>query len=559
MKAAHCIALPVHAVLLGVCVLLVALCGAGTTAYAELAIRDDWAAEGELTVEGDGWKARFARQDGALVFSSQEQSIRIGPFSAGGREADQLVSCEVVETGAAATVRATFAAGRENIACRFRFTDYGTLQIAPEESMAGVCVRSPIAVGVLPGRRLEDALYRPDQFPDTETIHVPAENWFAGLLRGNGGIVACAWADGEQGVSLLLGGDGAERSVEAIRIGLGGKELFLELLTAPGIWHKEKPELDYLEKDTEIDWKRPFPATYKAQLLMKAESTTPRTFTFGNGRRSRWRPEIGSYVWPVWFDGDQAWMHLGKRVPPKGDLVVYPVEGGDNTLMGFVNRTPLAQPIAKRNVGGGLPDGPRGAPNVGYNACWGTHLLRRTIYTLGLQEREKEFLREHVDYLADRVAMVQTRNAGYAAFIEEMRGRVSGWLDKENDTPVRDYLEGMLEHVGRVEEGYRSKMELYGDNTPEAHIAHADRNAERLKELIETPGPEVYSECERLVGDFNRLAWGHNESTNMRFSMLTREWAQAAALDCADVPEAMEYARQIRAAIRQALNDAPDW
>jgi hypothetical protein len=45
----------------------------------------------------------------------------------------------------------------------------------------------------------------------------------------------------------------------------------------------------------------------------------------------------------------------------------------------------------------------------------------------------------------------------------------------------------------------------------------------------------------------------------MRFSMLARERAEKAASACADKPKAMEYARTIRAAIRDALNSAPPW
>ena len=90
-------------------------------------------------------------------------------------------------------------------------------------------------------------------------------------------------------------------------------------------------------------------------------------------------------------------------------------------------------------------------------------------------------------------------------------------------------------------------------------MARGDRAAERLKELLETPGPEVYPECEELIDSCNRLAWGHAESAGMRFSMLAREWAQKAASQSADNLAAVQYAQAIRASIRDALDRAPPW
>jgi len=66
-------------------------------------------------------------------------------------------------------------------------------------------------------------------------------------------------------------------------------------------------------------------------------------------------------------------------------------------------------------------------------------------------------------------------------------------------------------------------------------------------------------ECEYLVNRMNRLSWAHDETTGMRFSMLTREWAQEAARACAELPAALLYAGTLRALIRDALNGAPPW
>jgi hypothetical protein len=542
--------------------MLLVLCCACDVAHAEITVRDQWQQTGKVSVEGAGWSVSFAKDDAAVVLASENQVVRIVPFDDAGVPADAIVSCELAQTNSPeqAEVLVVFSAGMKRLAASFLFRREGTVRIRPAEAMRGVLVRSPIAIGVLPGIQLEDILYRAEDYPDIGEVHVSAENWFAGLLDGNDGIVACAWPDGGQRISLINGGDGAKPLFGAIKIELAGADLDLAVLAAPAIWHIEKLEPGYLERDIAIEWKRPFPATYKTQLLLRGETTIPRTFVFRKKAFNQYLPEAGECAWPVWFNGDRAFMRLSKKIPPRGEAIIYPMEDGEKTLMGFLHRTPVADIIVQRNKRAELPHGPRDAANVGFVACGGTGLMRRTIFAMGLQHREKEFLTEYADFLADYVAIVQKRHIGYFRFIDETRKKLVTWLEERGDDPeVRDYLEQMIQEADRTEESLRRKMELYGDTTPQEHIAHADRATDRLKELVDTPGTEVFPECDEIVDMCNRLSWGHAESAGMRFSMLVREWAEKAASACTDKPEALEYARTVRASIRDALNAAPPW
>src|SRR5207248_3084692 len=84
-----------------------------------------------------------------------------------------------------------------------------------------------------------------------------------------------------------------------------------------------------LEKDVRMDWKRPFPAKWKTQLY---EADVKTTFAFRESKGQIWRGVPGSYDYPVWFDGDDAYYHLGKKVPPKGESLIYFLEGQDTPL-----------------------------------------------------------------------------------------------------------------------------------------------------------------------------------------------------------------------------------
>jgi len=527
-------------------------------AFGEITVQDEWAAHGEIVIGGADWTVRFNRGEEGVDLNADGQAVQIAPFFGDTIKTGVLDSCEILGDASAPTidVQAVFSVKRKKMTARFHFDDHGTLQATPDEGLTGIVIHAPIAVGVLPGVRLEDVLYEPGAFTGATEVYVPSENYFAGLLEGNNGILACAWPEGQQTVCLRALGKGLQPLVfDRLEIALDGQDLYLGLLTAPAIWHRETVALDYLERKVESAWKRPFSATYKTQLPVRAESTTVRSFVFLNNRTEPWWPELGQFTWPVWFENDQACLFLSKKIPPSGSAIFYPFEGNDNSIMGFLHRTPAAEIVNARCKARDLPEGPRHAPNVGFNACWGTYLLRRTIYMRGVQNRYKEFLSEHADYLADRVAMIQQRNRIYLTFIARMREMLAA-SRKKAPRAARRYLDGMSECCDALEKGLQRKMLLYGDDTPEAHIAHADRNCIRLKELLETDSPEVYVECERLIDEFNRMSWGHNENTGMRFSLLAREWAQRAALDCADNPRAVQYAQEIRAALRDVMNDA---
>lgn len=538
------------------------LCCAPALARAEITVRDEWAAAGQLAVKGPEWSAVFRKDDAALVFSSRDQTIRIAPFRADGAESDRMISCNVVEAvpEKAVEIQVEFSAGGQPMRGRFRLAGNGDIRMTPGDGLAGVTVQGAISVGVLPCTMLDDVLYRPENYPDLHELSVPSENWFAGLLKNNDGIVVCAWPGGSQTVRLALQGEANDRSIKAIKLTLDGKELYIGLLTAPAIWHREPLQLNYLEKDVKIEWQRPFPAAWRTQLLLKAETTTPRSFVFREGRQDLWRPEMGSITWPVWFKGEQAFMHLSKRIPPKGDAIIYPLEDRDRSLAGFVRRTPLADTFAERTRRIPLPKSPRDVINVGYNACAGTFLLRRSVYKAGMQAQEREFLAEHTDFLADYVARIQSRNASYLTFAGEMQNKLNAWLkEQEHNPPVQAYLSLMLQHAKTVAEEHRRKMILFDESTPEQHVAHANRAAARLKELLQTPGTEVFPECYYLVDTFNRLSWAHSETTGMRFCMLTRDWAQEAASRCANNPGALQYAQKMRSAIREILKAAPEY
>ena len=197
-------------------------------------------------------------------------------------------------------------------------------------NMRGVSIRAPIEHGIAPDFIGDDLIYGAANYASVNTLCVPAEHVFVALLSGENTELAMTWPDGKQSVSLKLGnGPQGNRLVESIDFDNSGQSIYLAPLTAPGIWHKETLTPSYLEKDVKIDWRRPFPARWKTQLY---EAEVKTTFAFRESKGQIWRGVPGSYDYPVWFDGDAASYHLSKKVPPKGESLLYFVEGQDTPL-----------------------------------------------------------------------------------------------------------------------------------------------------------------------------------------------------------------------------------
>ncbi|MBN2312247.1 MAG: hypothetical protein JXR94_24930 [Candidatus Hydrogenedentes bacterium] len=539
--------------------LSVVLCAANA-ATAEIVIEDNWADTGQTVVRGADWTVSVAKNDGALALCRGGQTVRLVPLAGDGNGAQGVETCTVSREGADVRVEVAFTAGGQPEAAAFHLSERGLVTVAPGAGLNQMAVECPIAVGILPGDLLEDVLYDPEAIAGEGDVIVPSENWFACLVQGGDAMLACAWPDSAQRLSLRCPRQGDAGAFPGFAFSFDGKPCYLELLTGTALWHRQGVELEYLERAVPLEWRPPHPAQYRTQLWLRGETSARRTFTFLNGPNEQWRPEVGAVSWPVWFENGVPMMRLSKKIPPKGDAIIYPFCKGDETLMSFLERTPVAGIILDRNKLAPLPHGSRDAKNVGFIACAGTLVMRSTVFALGLQRRERDFLSEYADFLADYVDIIQKRNAGLLESIARTHAVLDTWRAQAGDSPeMAAYLDGMIEFADETEAGVQRKLNYLGGDSPEAHMREAARIASRLKELVATDGTEVFPECDMLVGRLNCLSWGHIEMTGGRFSMMGREWAQEAAFGCARVPAAAAYAAEIRAAIRQALTTGPAW
>jgi hypothetical protein len=201
----------------------------------------------------------------------------------------------------------------------------GIVEFRLPEGARGVRLSGAIEYGIVPGFGGDDLILGPGGFPDTPTLSLPSENMLVGLLGGGNRELVVTWPRSGQPARMQLANDASGRRViGALELENPGSAVYLGLLASPGLWHRREFRPADLETDVALDWKRPFPARWKTQLL---EGDVRTTFHFREGRSQIWRGVPGSYSYPTWFDGDTAYLRPSKKVPPKGECLVYFLEG----------------------------------------------------------------------------------------------------------------------------------------------------------------------------------------------------------------------------------------
>jgi hypothetical protein len=444
----------------------------------------------------------------------------------------------------------------------------GSIQINPAETMKTITISCAMMYGVLPNRFAEDFVYDPNNYPDAHEAYVPVANVFMGLLEGKDRILVCAWPEGGQKVKLLLSNnDKGEPIIHAIEIQPDNKSFYLGILAAPGIWHKLITDDSYFGKDVKLGWKKPFSAIWKTQLFENEDVKTSYPFKdkmrmenivrFPNGSSKYLaegrghRASIGYYPWPVWFEGDKAFIHLSKKIPPTGRILIYALEGNENTAKGFVKRNVGEVPSLTRPIGLTWPPRP-----TGVFACNGRDCVER-IFRAGWQVRESRFLQEVFDDFDAENEVLGNRILEYHKFIEKMKTKIDSWQVTEKDNPqTLNYLETMKEGINEVERKY---LRIMGERLAPELVAYEAKGIARLRELSKETGHEHYAEVKHLLLDTNGTTDRIETVTSIIGGQALKEWCRQVALQCATRPQGVKYAAIIRREVTEFLRHDESW
>jgi hypothetical protein len=344
------------------------------------------------------------------------------------------------------------------------------------------------------------------------------------------------------------------RLIESVDIDNDGQSVYLALLSAPGIWHREDLTPSYLEKDVASTWKRSFPAKWVTQL---DEAGVKTRFAFREFKQERiWRGVAGSYVYPVWFNDGSAFYHLSKKILPKGESVVYFVERGQLGDSVLAPTDIVAATLGRQTCDKMLDSAGRklrthhrrGAAGIrractcgcteAIQAVFDAHEeVERTEYVDGAVDDMVYFVRRHIERLDE-----------YQAFAADMMEFIN--QTRKSVPDLKPFLDGIEATVRQIPQEYENQRENIKT------LDYADELTRKTKALTQKKDPANLPAYTELSKQWRAMG-GAQDSLLGLYHTILRKLFQEAGYGCAEQPKAVEIAQEIRRRCRECLRN-PD-
>jgi hypothetical protein len=521
----------------------------------------EYSFEGDVVAENEYLTTIFWSKTGkVIVYStadSEKKRMLFVPLRLEAKPA-KITDCTILQnTGDEAALEVSFSAKetQESFSAVFSFGKKQIIEIKPAENMKGISLFSPLEYAVVPSFTGDDLIFDPGQYPSTNTLHVPSENLFLGLLKGENSMLVITWPEGKQKMRLILDNKEHEsRLIKSVEFENDGKSIYLAILDAPGIWHKEELKASYLEKDVAINWKRPFPVKWITQLY---EAGVKTTFAFREHRQERiWRAVIGAYVYPVWFESENTFYHLSKKIPPDGDSLIYFLER-KNTPISV--STPVD--IMKETLGSQTCDTiidlagrklrshhRRGSAGIRRASTCGCTAAIQAVFDEAKEVEKTEYVEGAVDDMVYFVTRHMERTNEYQDFAHEMMKFLN--LTSKSNPDLKPYLNKMEAMTQQILQEYsRQKNNI-------KTLEYADQLARKTKALTEKNDPGNLPAFSDLSKKWREMG-GAQDYLVGKCHSITRRLFQEAGYSCVNQPEAVRIAQEIRRRCRKCLRN-PD-
>lgn len=515
---------------------------------------------GDAVVENGHLIAVFRSAEGKVVIYSKVDSNRkimeLVPLQLKGGPAS-ITSCGIMwNTGDEAALEVSFSAkGKsDNCSAIFSFDRKQIVEIKPAGTMSGISILGPVEYGIVPGFIGDDLIFNPREYPSMNTLCVPTENIFMGLLQGEDRVLVVTWPEGKQQMKLVLGDKQRERRlIESIDFDNDGRSFYLALLEAPGIWHKEELKPSFLEKDVAVDWKRPFPAKWKTQLL---EAGVRTTYNFRESEDKIWRAITGRYAYPVWFKGEDTFYHLSKKIPPKGESIIYFLERR-NTPVWVCTPVDIMKETLGRQACDDILDiagrklrthHRRAGRGVRRAATCGCTAAIEVVFKAGREVEQKEYVAGAVDDMVYFVTRHVERISEYQDFARDMMSFPN--LRSKSNPDLKPFLDSMVTITQQILQEYDRQKENIKSLEYAAELAGETKALTQKKDPKNLPAYLALGEKWRAMG-------GAQDELVGKYHSITRKLFQEAGYGCVNQPKAVDIAEQVRARCRKCLRN-PD-
>lgn len=482
----------------------------------------------------------------AITPAGYERRTTLVPLATRGSTPPTVSGVKILENNPGAVVlEAALAAGdgaRLTVQCQLS-VGQGIFELRPAAGVARLRLQNAARYVVIPDFFGDDMVFTPDALP-RERIRLPAENFFLTPLAGGAGLLMCVSSTRLQDVEAIRSDTTEGHAFAGLEVDcVPGQRFWLASLDGPELWHDRPLAAADLQAAFELDWKPPFPAKWRANVVGQAAETRSWYFLGGEG------PDEGAPVaaqgCPCRIDGRRAVID-GPLVAeaaglPSGTLLVYPMDRSRATPL-----TAFCPTDVLRNT-------------LGVGPC------QYILQTEGLQTDANPTPDNVMTWVEKQIA-------------RKRHGKSAG--------EIRDLTQQMSEHVGHVAERIqrygalgRSVQALCAEGeaggplrsaaaTLEPISAQLRRSAaaaevaavpQRVSQLavqvaalVEQTDPRA--ECQRLGAELRAI--GAAQDRALANGRRAARWLSArAAMLAADDPPAAAWVRKVQALVDATLQD----
>ncbi len=470
--------------------------------------------KGDAAVSNGRIKATV-RKDGAIELGDGAAiHARIALLAAGGEPAvkfEKIALAENARAGATLDVSGKTAKG-EVLSAKIRMKlGEVALEFQPGPGAAKVRIGTPGRFLILPDFFSDDVLIDARRIPPA-AIDLPSENFLLHLADGGAAAVMGVFENREQDVRVALTGSGEARKIAASEIEFGkGKKIWVAVLAAPGLWHARDLVPDDAGKILPLEWKPPFPTSWRADfttgrdltdswdVLLPAEKDKGyiKPAWLGGGAntippdRKRWTTVLGSFRYPCWIEaGGTGFLQplAHPKLKMNGPVVIYPFNRVPETATDVFT----VVDVARACLGVGpcqylLDLEGQKQENKGWATCATRDMLTK-IYSQGEQKAKHKEIEQRLQDVLLFVKHIRGRIERYVEFAKKTRA----WLAEQAKAhPELKGPIGELEAVAaEMEERYAARAEKI--KTPE-HVAKM--NDDFRKNVMDYEGADALDRC----------------------------------------------------------------
>ncbi len=530
----------------------------------------EYSSKGDIVVENEFLTAVFSSKKGKVYIytnsNSRKKRMEIIPLQLKGKEAN-ITSCKLLSnTNDEAVIKVNFSSKeiKENSSAAFSFRKNQIIEVKPDENMKIISLLSPIEFGIVPSFISDDLIFAPGDYPSVNKLYIPSENLFLGLLEDENSMCVMTWPEGNQEIRLIPDNKKGDGSLfESIEFENNGKSFYLAVLDSPGIWHKEKLKRSYLEKDVTIGWKKPFPAKWITQFY---EDEVKTTYRFEESNEKIWRAMIGYYTYPVRFEDENTIYHLGKKIPPEGESLIYFLEGKDTPVSITTPVDILKQTLDKKTFERILDRKNRQSLNLirpnsnidrddlakhdsvrtcPVSTCAITERLEN-IFKAGKEKEREEYANAGIKDMIYFITLHRDRINEYMEFARKMNVFLT--QKKKSNPELKSYINKMETITQEIPREYNRLKEKIST------LEYADILAQKTGTLTQKKDSKNLPTFLKLGKEWRGIG-GAQDDLIRKFHTITRKLFQEAGYNCVTQTEALKIAKEIRERSRICLKN----